>query len=307
MFEQISEAYQVLSDEESRKEYDQKLDFAKANWSGFRTTSHYSNKYEQTEESDYKPEFEKWEYSEFWNNKHEFHSKTFSDFSRFSRSKESEEEINYHSHDGKRTIRGSDITILVELTIKQIAFGTTVEVKYDWDVKCPSWKGTRAHTEVGSKSDYVSCSNCKGAGYLLNKMDYKETVCSKWNGSGGFSRTKCKECSHRGLVRKQIHREIVIPAGTTNFIWYQGFGNESSILQGKCGDLNVKIHLIHNDKFIIKENNILTTKSLKIGEAILGGEIKIDTLHGEKVIWIKEGTQYGDTITLNSLGVQKRK
>ena len=304
MFEQISEAYQVLSDKNSRKEYDQKLDFAKANWSGFRTSTHSSvNQTEEDEE--YKPESEKWEYSEFWSNKHEFQNKTYSDFSRFSRTKESEGEINFHSADGKQSVKGSNISILIDLTIQQVVFGTTLEVKYDWDVKCPSWQGTRAHTDQNSKTDYVSWSGCKGTGFTLSKDTYKDVVWTKCNGSGGFSRSKCKVCNHTGLVRKQIHREIVIPSGTNQFIRYPGFGNESSIVQGKSGDLNVKVHIIHNDQFKIEGYNVLTTKSLKIGEAILGGEIKVETLHGEKLILIKEGTQHGDTIVLKSLGIQK--
>ena len=72
---------------------------------------------------------------------------------------------------------------------------------------------------------------------------------------------------------------------------------------GEAGDLYIKVNILKDKEFEIKGHDIVTTKKLTIFEAILGGNIQIDTLHGKKDIKIKEGTQSNSIKTVSGLGI----
>lgn len=77
---------------------------------------------------------------------------------------------------------------------------------------------------------------------------------------------------------------------------------------GKPGDLFIKIHIRDDSKFKLKGSNIYTTLKISPWEAALGRRISIKSIDNEESrIYIPQGTQTGDVITIPGKGYKKNK
>lgn len=196
-------------------------------------------------------------------------------------------------------IKGQDITVLVDLDLRDIIHGKTVSIKYDCEIKWHNCKGTKA----AELEHYIQCSNCKGAGYTYTNTPDDSRICDRWHGTGGFSRSKCGSWDAQGYITQQVTKEVYIAPGTINYYKAPGLGHWSKVVQGDSGDLFIKIKIKEIPNFKIKKNDIITTKTLRVTDAILGGTIKISTLHGDRTINLTKGTQHGDILSIPKLGI----
>jgi curved DNA-binding protein len=96
---------------------------------------------------------------------------------------------------------------------------------------------------------------------------------------------------------------LTIPAGVENkqTIKIKGHGGKG-INGGPNGDLYITFHIINNTKFKRDGNNLHTKVDLDLYTAVLGGEIRIDTLKGKVKLKIKPETQNGTKVKLKGKG-----
>jgi molecular chaperone DnaJ len=72
---------------------------------------------------------------------------------------------------------------------------------------------------------------------------------------------------------------------------------------GSAGDLYVKIHVSADPRFKKDGSNLVTELSVKLSDALLGAEYKIQTLEGEEKVDIPQGITHGEIITIKGRGV----
>mmetsp|Transcript_3493 Transcript_3493/g.2956 ORF Transcript_3493/g.2956 Transcript_3493/m.2956 type:complete len:226 (+) Transcript_3493:1-678(+) len=169
-FSLISEAYEILSDKEKRVKYDQKQNIMNPSWGSFHTQKATKSK-SKSDTFKYNPDDEKWSNEEFWNDKFNFQDKTFEELNRFSKSKDG---FKYHEPT-MNSVKGQNITVLIDLALKEVIKGKKTIIKYDCLIQCSHCNGTKAY----NLNDFVKCSNCQGNGYAINQATSQESICVK--------------------------------------------------------------------------------------------------------------------------------
>lgn len=102
--------------------------------------------------------------------------------------------------------------------------------------------------------------------------------------------------------------EVKIPAGidTGKSIRLRGKGNPG-INGGKAGDLLLKVKVASKPGYERKGMDVYTTVRVPFTTAVLGGEAKVETLHGNVLCKINPGTQSGTKIRLRGKGIVSMK
>ncbi|MGO4945517.1 DnaJ C-terminal domain-containing protein [Blautia sp. Sow4_E7] len=99
--------------------------------------------------------------------------------------------------------------------------------------------------------------------------------------------------------------KVHIPAGIDNgkSIRLRGKGNPG-YGGAPAGDLLLKVHVGERPGFERKGNDVYTTVNVPFVTAALGGEARVQTLNGQVMCRIPEGTQSGSKIRLKGKGIQ---
>ncbi|MFB4318090.1 molecular chaperone DnaJ [Actinomadura sp. 21ATH] len=206
----------------------------------------------------------------------------------------------------RRGRRGQDIETEVTLSFGRALNGVTVPLKLTSEAGCPSCRGT------GAKAGTVPrvCPNCEGTGHETRNL-----------GSFGFQEP-CRECRGRGLVvddpcptchgsgRATGTRTIQarIPAGVADGqkIRLKGKGAPGEN-GGPAGDLYVNIKVRPHKVFGRSGDNLTMSVPVTFPEAALGAEIRVPTFQGQPVtLRLPEGTPNGRTFRVRGRGATRR-
>jgi molecular chaperone DnaJ len=207
---------------------------------------------------------------------------------------------------------GQDIEAHVAITFEEAMFGVKKDIPIQRYTPCDACEGTGAE----DPSSVKTCPQCQGTG-RMRKMTQsgfgtiiRESECYTCNGTGKIIEKKCKVCNGAKVVpeNKKIH--VNIPPGVENGVHLkvQGAGHVPST-NAIPGDLYVGISIEENENFIRRGNDLYTRANIDIVTAILGGKIKIPTLDykieaiKEKELTIPSGTQYGTEFRIKNRGV----
>jgi molecular chaperone DnaJ len=207
---------------------------------------------------------------------------------------------------------GQDIEEHITITFEEAMFGVKKEIPIQRYTPCDACEGTGAE----DPSSVKTCPHCKGTGRMRRMTQsgfgtiIRESECSHCNGTGKIIEKKCKVCGGSKVIpeKKKIH--VNIPPGIENGVHLkvQGAGHVPSV-NAIPGDLYVGILIEDNDNFRRRGNDLYTRADIDIVTAILGGKIKVPTLDyknetiKEKELTIPAGTQYGTEFRIKNRGV----
>ena len=131
-------------------------------------------------------------------------------------------------------------------------------------------------------------------------------ACNNCNGTGKVIETPCDGCYGQGRVKTNKKIAITIPAGVDTGARLRVAGEgESGTGGGPEGDLYVFIHVKPHEIFERNGDDIWCDYSISVVQAMLGDEIKVPTLDGDVKFKIPEGTQNGTPFRLKNKGVEK--
>lgn len=202
--------------------------------------------------------------------------------------------------------RGNDIQVDVQIDFKEAVFGLEKEIRLTKNNNCDVCHGSGA--EPGSV--VKKCAQCNGQGQvrqvqqtILGAMQTVAT-CPTCGGAGEKAEKSCKHCGGDGRVRSESNYKVKIPAGIHDggTIKLVGKG-ESAGAGGQTGDLYVVIHTRPDKNFQRDGYDVYTDLHVSYPQAVLGDKIEIETLDGPKKLVVPEGTQSHQQIRLKGLGV----
>lgn len=286
-FKGVSEAYDVLSDDAKRKEYDEARSlFAGGGYSpgGFGASGggpQYNVNMEDLFGED---------------------SGGFGDFlgGIFNR------RANGGGARSRQPRRGADLESSLTLSFDDALDGVTVPLRLSSDAPCTSCHGT------GAKAGTVPrmCPTCDGSGQTTRNAGGFAFAdpCVTCKGRGLYVDDPCPAChgSGRGLSTRTVQARI--PAGVKNGarIRLKGKGAAGE-RGGPNGDLLVDIAIARHPVFDRKGDNIVVTVPVTFTEAVLGGDIAVPVPRGGSVtVKIPAGTANGRTFRVRGKGIRRK-
>lgn len=201
---------------------------------------------------------------------------------------------------------GEDLRVDIEIEFEEAVFGVEKEIKIDHLETCETCKGTGA--EPGSKP--TTCNTCGGSGKVQQTTQTilghftQITTCPDCAGKGVKIQNPCKACKGYGRVEREKTLQLKIPAGVDN-------GNKMRVASegdagrngGPEGDLYVVIHVKASDYYKREGINVFTKLEVTPAQAVLGDEITVKTLDGDKTITVSHGIQSKETVKIKGAGV----
>ncbi|NNM51028.1 MAG: molecular chaperone DnaJ [Pseudomonadales bacterium] len=202
----------------------------------------------------------------------------------------------------QRTNRGSDLRYTLEISLEEAVHGTKVNIRVPTLVDCESCDGSGARKGTTP----VSCTTCGGRGEVRMQQGFfsVQQTCPTCRGKGRMIKDPCTTCRGQGRVQKEKNLEVKIPAGvdTGDRIRLAGEG-ESGGAGGMAGDLYVQIVVREHNLFKREGADLFCEVPISFVDAALGGEIEIPTLDGRVKLKIPEGSQSGKQFRLRGKGV----
>jgi molecular chaperone DnaJ len=208
---------------------------------------------------------------------------------------------------GQRVRRGSDLRVKVKLTLEEIATGVEKKIKVKKYVSCSHCNGTGG---ANGASSLTTCTTCNGQGRvtrvqqtILGQM--QTTVeCPTCGGDGKIIKDKCTYCNGEGIVREDEVISINIPAGVMEGMQLSVSGKGNAARRGGVnGDLLVLVEEEQHPELIRDENDLIYNLLLTIPMAALGGSVEVPTVEGKVKVTIPAGTQPGKVLRLRGKGL----
>lgn len=202
-------------------------------------------------------------------------------------------------------IRGSDLKYNVTITLEEAFKGVEKVISFSCGTKCADCSGKGSKAE----NSFTTCSHCNGNGAVRIQQGFFtiEQTCGACGGSGSQIKDPCPKCSGKGRYDGKKTITISIPAGVedANRIRLSGEG-EAGARGGPPGDLYIFVSITQHDIFKIEGANIHCMVPVSYPIAALGGEVEVPTIDGSKIMLkIPEGTQNSDRLKLKGKGMSK--
>jgi len=135
-----------------------------------------------------------------------------------------------------------------------------------------------------------------------------EEACATCGGSGQIAGAVCHVCQGAGAVVRPKRLEVKIPAGVQDGsrVRIAGEGRPPTSRGGPRGDLYVVVRVRPHSRFERKGADLVTEAGVALEDAVLGGEVEVQTLSGKHVaLKIPPLTQNGRVFRLSGLGMPK--
>lgn len=271
-FKEAAQAYEVLSDEQKRKEYDQFGHNAFGNGAG---DSQYSNMNVNMED--------------ILNN--------FGDIFGFGDNKRRQQR-----KQGPGPVRGHDLSKTIEISLKEAYLGIKKEIGYYHFFMCETCNGLGA--EKGTKP--TSCTACKGAGQTTYQQGFfmYSQACGPCAGNGYIIQSPCKGCNGQSRTQKYDKFTLTIPVGVFNGAELKVTNKgDAGVYGGQNGNFFVKITIQDDKRFKREQNDLVCQLMLTYPQLVLGCQVEIENIDGTKeTIKVPRGCQVGQKILVVGKG-----
>ena len=205
---------------------------------------------------------------------------------------------------GRRSQRGFDLETQVELTLQEVANGAEKTLEFEKQDACDTCKGSGAKPGVPP----VVCVQCGGQGRIAQQgfggMFRMVTACPNCRGRGTIVREHCPSCKGSGRQIRQRVVTVKIPAGVHEgqAVRISGEG-EAGENGAPPGDLHCYIAIKPHPMFSRHHNDIVCQIPVSFTQAALGSRLEVPTLKGKEEFEIPPGTQHGEVFKLKGKGL----
>ncbi|HLR92538.1 MAG TPA: molecular chaperone DnaJ [Atopostipes sp.] len=201
--------------------------------------------------------------------------------------------------------QGEDLQYVMDLTFEEGVFGKSTTIRYNRKDVCGTCDGNGAKPGTSPET----CSRCSGAGRVNVEQNtpfgrvMTQSVCPDCEGTGQIIKEKCTVCHGDGFETERHSVKVDVPAGVEdgNQIRLQGQGDAGKN-GGPYGDLYIIFRIKPSDIYERRGTEIFYEMPINIVQATLGDELEVPTVHGKVKLKVPAGTQPGTTFRLRGKG-----
>lgn len=202
--------------------------------------------------------------------------------------------------------KGEDLNFNMEISFEEAFLGVEKEIMITRQETCSTCKGSGCTPGTHA----IKCTVCGGTGQvrqtqstILGQVQTTRT-CSTCHGTGEVISSPCEVCHGKGTVRNTPKVKVKIPAGIgdNQTVVLREQGNPGT-KGGPAGDLYITIRVRNSSIYKREGNNVVCNIPITITQATLGAEIEVPMVDGSKVKYkIPEGTQTDSKFTIKGKG-----
>jgi molecular chaperone DnaJ len=283
-FKELASAYEVLSDPEKRRQYDDAISERASSGARPRRSPGPGGR------SPFEPEVESMSIDEILRRYGGIFGGDFG-------------ESIHRSHGAARP--GYDAEVALEIDFRAAALGEKVSVSVSGPVACAHCGGR------GATGDDPSCPTCRGSGRTTAQSRNKgqfftvTQACPACHGTGVDPSRECPDCHGEGSVDRTRAINITIPEGTEDgaILRLGGLGGAGTG-GGPSGDLLVHVRVRPDPVFRREGNDVHSEVTVPVSTAALGGKALLQTLHGPVNLTIPPGSSSGAQLRLRGQGIR---
>src|SRR2546421_961674 len=201
----------------------------------------------------------------------------------------------------ERAQRGRDLETEVRITFEQSIEGAQIPLAVPTSAPCPTCRGTGARPGTSPEI----CPKCQGRGVEAEGQGLFSISqpCSQCGGSGTIISDPCPTCHGSGATKTVKRYRVTIPPGVRDGsrVRLAGKGGPGP-RGGPPGDLYVVTRVSDSPVFRRKGQNVEVEVPITIPEAIRGATVEVPTLSGSKKLRIPPGTKHGTVQRLRGEG-----
>ena len=203
---------------------------------------------------------------------------------------------------------GADLRYDLTITFEEAIFGAEREIEYRRPETCATCGGIGA--EPGTRP--IACTTCNGTGEVRRVQQsilgqfVNVATCTTCKGTGELIPNLCHECNGRKLIERTVTKKVKVPPGVDSETQIRLTGEGGAGLDGgPAGNLFVVLTVAPHEYFQRRGDDILLVLQINVAQAALGDEITVPTVDGESALTVPAGTQPGKEFRLRGLGVPK--
>jgi len=202
-------------------------------------------------------------------------------------------------------ISGTDLKIRLKLTLEEIAKGVEKTLKIKKQVTCTVCNGT------GSKTGATeSCQTCHGTGEVrqVSKTMFGQfvniAVCPTCGGEGRTIKERCTACYGEGIKLGEVTVKVTVPSGVEdgNYITLRSQGNAGP-RGGEAGNLIVVLEEVPHELFSRNGHDVVYALAVSFADLVLGTKVEVPTLEGAVKLTIPPSTQPETMLRIPGLGI----
>jgi len=203
--------------------------------------------------------------------------------------------------------RGEDVELGLEVDFVEAVFGATKEVTFTSDVTCEACQGSGAKPGTGRET----CPQCHGSGRMREVSSLggfgqfvRTSTCNVCRGQGTIVREPCTDCRGTGRMRAERSVQVELPAGIDHGQRLRLSGEGGAGGPGaRPGDLYVLV-VVRPDKLFRRDGDDLVYRlDLTMVDAALGLRTVVPALDGDIDLKLPAGSQPGDVKVFRNRGV----
>ncbi len=199
--------------------------------------------------------------------------------------------------------QGADLRFDLEVDFEEAVFGSQREITLAVSEQCPACSGKGS--APGSSEE--ACRHCGGRGAVVSSSGFFQVrqTCPVCGGGGRVVTKPCADCRGSGRQKTRKRLTLRIPPGveTGSRLRLAGRG-EGGVRGGPPGDLYVILHVKAHEVFQREGGDLLCEVPVPMHVAALGGDIEVPTLDGFATLKIEPATESGRMFRLRGKGVK---
>lgn len=199
--------------------------------------------------------------------------------------------------------RGADLRYNLEIGLDDAFAGKSTTIRVASAASCDACGGTGA--EAGARP--IACPTCRGHGKVRAQQGFFtiERTCPSCHGQGQVIEKPCRTCGGQGRVRRERTLKVDIPAGVENGTRIRLAGEgEAGMRARPAGDLYIFLTVRPHRFFQRDGNNLHCRVPIPLTTAALGGAIEVPVIDGSRAkISIPAGTQTSHQFRLRGKGM----
>jgi molecular chaperone DnaJ len=203
--------------------------------------------------------------------------------------------------------RGEDVDVTLTIDFAESVFGVDRDLDITASLRCETCEGSGARPGTGRES----CPQCRGSGRMREVSSMggfgqfiRTSTCSLCRGQGSIVKEPCETCRGVGRRRGQRSVHVEVPAGIADgqTLIVRGEGGAGA-QGGRAGDLRVLVRVQPHEQFLRDGDDLIYRLDVTMVDATLGTSVYVPALDGEIEVDLPAGSQPGEVKVFRNRGV----